>query len=115
MKTTIKEGINNVIKYLGSTVTVKSPSGINFTARAIIQPLLYKNKMYIELPSEELGRVDDGSYFMIGDTACMGAAADDYVTFKHETFCIQRTETIYLFDQPLYVWMTLRKANGGEV
>lgn len=113
MNETIKKGVEDIIKYLGSDILLKTSSGQNIRARAIVQPLLYKNKMYIEFPSEQLGRMDDGSYFMIGNESCKNAAADDYVYFKNDCFLIQRCETIYLFDEPIYVWMTLRKTYEG--
>ncbi len=74
---------------------------------AFLQPLRYKNKMYIELQPSEVGRVDDGCYLYLGPSDAE-FLADDILYANGRRFVVQRVEKVYLFSKPLYCWATVR-------
>lgn len=110
--------IEVLLKKYGRRVTVIFKSGEEITTGAVVQPLLYKNKLYVELQPSEVGRVDDGCCRYIGP-ADVEFESDDSVKTSDKTYTVQRFEKFYMGDKPLYSWAILRPCvvpsmNNGE-
>ena len=106
MRKDIANQIKMLMKEAGQQVEIVSGGVSNFVY-AFLQPLRYKNKMYIELQPSEVGRVDDGCYLYLGP-ADVEFLADDIMHANGRRFVVQRVEKVYLFSKPLYSWATVR-------
>lgn len=78
--------------------------------KAFIQPLRYKNKMYLKGEQTLLGLKDQGHYLYIGP------AHMDIITSKNDIvlltekkiFVIERAEWMYMGEEIIYIWAILR-------
>ncbi len=106
-----KKGLYRLLDNYGRPTTLYI-KGITYSDNAIVQLMRYKNKMYIDLPVNELGTHDNGSYLYIGKP--------DYDFSKHWqgtrvmtdglVFMVKRAQMIYCGTQPLYLWAILYPA-----
>lgn len=103
----IAADIVRIFKSVGMPATVKRTDGTVLETHALIQPLLYKNKLYVELQPSEYGKFDDGCYLFLGPANCE-FTADDIVIIGGEKYITQRYEMMYLFSRKLYGWAILR-------
>ncbi len=96
----------------GDTVTL-SDSRRSQQEKAIIQPLMYKNKMYLGGTILPAGVFDGGHYIMI-----MPAQSEDWdysdMVIKDgvSSYIIKRSEVIRADDCDLYVWAVLTPYGG---
>lgn len=77
---------------------------------AIISPLRYKNKMYLDGVNTEIGFNSQGHYLYLGPptpdlTAC---AAGDYLQAGAEKYRIDRAERVYCGREVFYIWAIIR-------
>ena len=110
MNRDLAEQIKKLMCAAGQQVTI-THLNVVITTSAFMQPLRYKNKMYIELQPSEVGRVDDGCYLYLGP-ADQNFVADDIIECAQRRFVAQRVETVYLFEKPLYKWAIVRPCVG---
>ena len=100
-------GVDAMICRFGEEITLTS-QGKKRRAKAVIQPLLYKNKMYIDGDVTSLGITDSGRYLMIGqrvlkDTDWHNAVISD----RLRTYTVSRAEIITCGKEDLYIWAVL--------
>lgn len=103
----VYKSIDRMLHRYGSDVTVKDKFG-SFEGKAIIQPLLYKNKMYLGGEFLPAGYYDAGHYLMIAP--CDGFIRDyrsTLVTQGEVTYTIKRSERVSADDKDLYIWAVL--------
>ena len=85
---------------------------------AVIQPLRYKNKMYLEDKRLELG-VSDMSYYLYLGPANHDLSelnTNDYlVRADSRDFFITRAEKVYLGKNVFYIWAVLRRKTEGAL
>ena len=103
----IAADIVRIFATVGIPATINRTDGTVLETHALIQPLLYKNKLYVELQPSEYGKFDDGCYLFLGP-ADSEFAADDIVIINGEKYITERYEMMYLFSQKLYGWAILR-------
>ena len=72
--------IIRLMNVAGSELTIKRKNGDKFKVKAFLHPLLYKNKLYVEMQPSEVGKTDDGSFRYIGPGNVI-FSADDIVEF----------------------------------
>lgn len=99
-----------VDKY-GTTVSLSSDGKVFGTPyRAFIQPLRYKNKMYLMGVRSKLGWIDQSHYLYIGpaekDIASLTSAAR--IRSQNENFYIVKAENVHLGDNIFYNWAVIR-------
>ncbi len=103
----VRKSINKMLQKYGSAVTVKDKFG-SFESKAIIQPLMYKNKMYLGGSELSAGYYDAGHYLMIAPSRDF---IRDYrstvITCGKESYTIKRSESISAGEEDLYVWAVL--------
>jgi hypothetical protein len=104
----------NTAKYLdtvGRQVSLISPSGETLSAhRAVISPLRYKNKMYLNGVFTDIGFNSEGHYLYIGPPSCDLTDAPDgsFLLADGIKYRIDRAEKVYAGDEIFYIWAIIR-------
>lgn len=80
--------------------------------RCFIQPLRYKNKMYLDGVNTQIGFNSEGHYLYIGPPDHDLTA--DFVNFTWlncggEKYKIDRAEKVYYGSEVFYIWAVIRK------
>lgn len=79
---------------------------------ALVEPLRYKNKMYMSGDFTEIGHFDEGYYLYIGPVShnpknlSQNALVhtSDGISYK-----FHRCETVFSADKPVYVWAVIKE------
>ena len=85
-----------------------------FEMRAYINPLRYKNKMYLYGVNTEIGYNPEGYYLYIGPPDADVTNTEEYIECSEEKYRIDRGEKVYLKDEVLYIWAVVRKMTEEE-
>lgn len=112
-----KKIITDLITRFGCNISVSAGSSTD-ECRAFIQPLRYKNKLYLDGTSLTQG-LYGGSYCLLiapPDLRLDGAAEDYVIECKamNKRFTVKKTDTYYFNDTPLYLWAVLGEYNNSE-
>lgn len=103
----IYKSITAMLHRYGDDVTI-SEGGTERSGKAIIQPLMYKNKMYLGGSVLPGGFFDGGHYLMI---APVDSVISDYgntlITDCGVTYTIKRSEVVRADNRDLYIWAVL--------
>ena len=77
---------------------------------AFIQPLRYKNKMYLGGVNTRIGFNREGHYLYLGPPAhdLTALPRGAWIAHGEERYTIDRAETVYLGDEPSHVWAVIR-------
>ncbi len=78
--------------------------------KALIQPLRYKNKMYLDGIYTEIGFNSQGHYLYIGPPSPDLTLASDkgYLVADSVSYQIDRAERVYNGDTVFYIWAIIR-------
>ena len=103
--------LKKYVEKYGTTVSLSSDGKVFGTPyRAFIQPLRYKNKMYLMGVRSKLGWIDQSHYLYIGpaekDVASLTSAAR--IRSQNENFYIVKAENVHLGDNIFYNWAVIR-------
>lgn len=103
----VYSSITAMIRRYGDDITI-SESGNTRSSKAIIQPLMYKNKMYLGGSALPSGYFDAGHFLMI---ASIDEVITDYsqtlITDNGVTYTIKRSEVVRADNTDLYIWAVL--------
>ncbi|HHW45537.1 MAG TPA: hypothetical protein GXX17_01330 [Clostridiales bacterium] len=104
----LKYALDRIIEKYGVPVTTHG-SGGRFETHAFIQPLRYKNKMYIDLDMDRMGKVDEGCYLYIGkaDVPLEFKSQQTEITSPLGNFVVARSEKVCIGTDALYIWAIL--------
>lgn len=106
----MKQQIAVMLARFGNAAEVVLSDGSSVTVKAFIQPLRYKNKMYLESSIGVFGAEDEGAYLYIGPPEPqldrLGRAGA--IRYGGEVYQISRAEQIAVGDTPLYCWAVIR-------
>ena len=87
--------------------------------KAFLQPLRYKNKMYLEGTYTPIGRDINGLYLYIGpsdhDLTRLSSAHARVHDSEAREYVIQRAEKVFRGDKIYYVWAILKEVSEGTV
>ena len=100
-----------LFKAFGRTVEMRNGNGRAVeSCHAFIQPLRYKNKMYLDGINTEIGFNSQGHYLYIGPPSPdLTLAADDYCIFADGvSYQIDRAERVYKGEKVFYIWAIIR-------
>ncbi len=103
----IYTSVFNELKKYGERVTVTTEEGkTSFTG--VLEPLLYKNKLYLGGKQLPQGLFDCGNYLLI----CHGGVklpvfGTAFVEAQGKKFVLKRSETVTVSSKPVYVWAVL--------
>ena len=105
------ENIQCYLEKYGCEVAI-APNGLDFEHpyRAFVQPLRYKNKMYLEGTRTRIGHADQSYYLYVGpatvDVCRLPAKA--VLKMGDGRFYFSHCESVQLADQTIYMWAILR-------
>lgn len=103
---------SHIFSLLGRRVSLLSPEGETLGEyRAVIQPLRYKNKMYLDGVNTEIGFNSQGHYLCIGPPLPDLTAAPEgsRVLAGGVEYKIDRAEKFYAGEEPAYIWAVIRE------
>ncbi len=78
---------------------------------AFLQPLRYKNKMYLEGINTEIGSTEQGYYLYIGpaDHNLKSLPYDAWIKdFEGNKYHISKAEKVFLGNDELYIWAIIK-------
>lgn len=101
---------DELFERLGTDIVLRLHSG-DFETKALIQPMRYKNKLYVEMRNTELG---------LNDTECflyLGPAKYDFTGYEKKTavftangeraYNVSRADRITIGEETMYIWAVL--------
>lgn len=101
-----KSVLNELFKY-GESITVTTEKG-SFKTKGVLQPLLYKNKLYLggkQLPD---GYFDSGNYLLIcSPEVKLPVLGTAFFEAGDKKFILKRSETVNAYSRAFYVWAVL--------
>ena len=99
--------VGEMIRRYGESVKIADGNNVTKT-KVIIQPLMYKNKMYLSGTSLPAGDFDGGHYQMVApaDTD-FGDPKRVQIQAKNMTYIIKRLEMVRADNRDLYIWAVL--------
>ena len=111
------ELISGMIKQYGRTCRIVPPDGLNqVDVNAIINPLLYKNKMYLNDAYLVDGYCDKGLYLYIGDprVSLNNYSLGTVLRCGTNEYTIMKTEQYYVESTAVYTWAVLQRRKEIE-
>lgn len=115
----MKKTVEKLFKRFAQKVTVFSDElhpGYAVTY-GFIQPLRYKNKMYVDTQFHELGLDDDGRFVYIGmpEMLLTGSAGNRRsIEVGNYVYSVIRAENVMYKGEALYVWAIIKKDRDGN-
>lgn len=103
----IFNSVCETIKRYGSTVTILDKGGKSTKTKAFVEPLRYKNKIYIGGQYHLLGLSENEKYLYIGLPENTLTANSSVIETHGRKYIVKRRETYYVTDSPVYVWAIL--------
>ena len=97
----------------GRTMTIESPTATT-QHKAFLQPLRYKNKMYLSGTLTEIGYDTLRKFVLICPADADITAVDGVTTllkFGDDDFCVDHCEKVFFGDKPLYYWAIVHQNN----
>lgn len=102
-----------LLERYGNTVTVISGSD-TVPARAVIQPLNYKNKLYPVEAYLPAGYFDNSHYLYFGAASYRLDEGSVVVGTQGKRYQVKRAQKVYLGDEELYQWAVLQEFMEGN-
>ena len=98
--------VKETIKRYGNSVVI-SEDGKTNNAKAFIEPLRYKNRVYVGGKYRLLGVDRDEKYLYVGFAEIPLREHCSVIEMKGSKYIVKRCETYYVKDYPIYVWAIL--------
>ena len=102
----------SLLKKTGVTLTIKNTSGTVTNFKAFLQPLRYKNKIYLRGVATELGYDNLKKYLLISpaDVDLSGVDGTNCSLYFEDThLSIDHSEKVYFGKDPFYTWSIVSK------
>lgn len=112
-----REVLNRLMRRYGRKANLFLPDGWYSTGfYCLLEPLRYKNKMYLEGLNTEIGFAEQGCYLYIGPAEHdpEKAGRDVRVKIGDEEFTVSRSEKITLGEEAVYIWAVLARVVREE-
>ena len=113
----IEQTVRRFVGRYGCSVSL-SADGTTFGTpyQAFVQPLRYKNKMYLEGTMTRIGYADQSHYLYVGpgDVEICGLSEKAVLLMDNVRYRISRAERVVLADATVYNWAVIRPCVGGE-
>jgi len=107
----MEENLRKAFARYGREVRVREAGGsLSAPFHAFIQPLRYKNKMYLYGVNTEIGYNSQGYYLYIGppEQDLRAFSPDARLESGGTAYQPERAETVAFGEETLYVWASLR-------
>lgn len=102
----IISAVGETIKRYGCRVCIKS-KGNEAETSAFIEPLRYKNKVYVGGKYHFLGCDRIEKYLYIGPPEALLEENSSVIEMQNKKYIVKRCEIYYVHDRPVYVWAIL--------
>lgn len=103
----IYKSIVAVLRRYGKNLTITTENG-TAQVKGIIQPLLYKNKLYLGGKQLPYGYFDSGNYLLIcPPEAKLPVIGTAFVESEGRKFILKRSETVSAKSEDFYIWAVL--------
>lgn len=100
----IYQSILTELSRFGNKVTLTTEAGM-FSIKGIIQPLLYKNKMYLSGKQLPEGYFDTGHYlFICSPEVKLPVLGTAFLEANGEKYILKRSETVTVNSEAVYTW-----------
>ncbi|MCD7774026.1 MAG: hypothetical protein LUH40_00385 [Clostridiales bacterium] len=113
-----KTQVKRLIKKYGRTAEIIDGGGnVISEEKACIQPLRYKNKMYLEGTPTEIGISESGYYMYIGpwNSDMSSYKFDGFLYDGSRYYTVDRAEPVYFKEDIIYMWAVLRETQGAAL
>ena len=112
------DSLEILFKKFGRSVYITSEKFNSEIYNALVQPLRYKNKMYVAGTNTEIGLAEENYYLYIGpankDLRKMGASVTLH-TADGKSYVVQKSEKIYNGENAWYIWAVIKEKVGAEI
>lgn len=102
----IINSVGATISRYGSEVTIRQ-DGDSISARAFVEPLRYRNRIYIGGQYHILGQHRRQKYLYIGSASHPLRENACVIEAHGSKYIVKRSETYYVKDYPVYEWAIL--------
>ena len=103
--------IERIFRRYGRKISAVDDNGnVVCSAECFVQPLRYKNKMYLEGTPTEIGLNESGYYLFLAPAgySIENAADNGYLTDGNNEYHIDRYEDIYVGEKIYFRWAIIR-------
>lgn len=112
------DNLESLLKRYGRSVYITSEKLNSEIFNALVQPLRYKNKMYVAGTNTEIGLAEENYYLYIGpgnkDLRKMGVSVMLH-TADGKSYEVQKSEKIYNGESVFYIWAVIKEKVGTEI
>ena len=109
------EKVDVMLESIGEPITVTIDKTVH-NVHAIIQPMRYKNKLYIEQERTELGFKDSECFLYLGprDVDFSGKEQNTWIRTSDRSYNVSRADPVSIGGKTQYIWavLTLRLKDG---
>ena len=98
--------VDREIGRYGSQITI-AQQGTEISTRAFVEPLRYRNKIYIGGEYHHLGALSREKYLYVGKTAHRLIPNKSVIKAQGKQYIVKRCETYFVKDAPIYEWAIL--------
>ncbi len=104
----IKSSVAFLFDKIGENATVKIGSAEK-TIKAVIQPMRYKNKLYLDMKWGSLGLKDTECFLYLGPAEAdfTGRERQTFVKTNDRSYCVSRADRITIGGEIVYIWAVL--------
>ena len=95
--------VDREIERYGSQVTI-CQGGKRVAARAFVEPLRYRNKIYIGGEYRPLGKLRREKYLYVGSASHRLEENHSVIESQGAQYIVKRCETYFVKDTPVYEW-----------
>lgn len=98
--------VDREIGRFGSNVSI-SQEGKSISTKAFLEPLRYRNKIYIGGEYHPLGSLRREKYLYVGKSVHRLIENESVIEMKGNKYIVKRCETYFVKDTPIYEWAIL--------
>ena len=110
--------LEKLFKKFGRSVYITSDNYTSEIYSALVQPLRYKNKMYVAGTNTEIGLAEENYYLYIGpaekDLKKYGLSAMLH-TADGKSYEVHKSEKIYNGENVWYIWAVVKEKVRSEI
>lgn len=111
----IKNDLHLIFNRYGRSMSIiDEESGEKIEFKGFLQPLRYKNKMYLNKVTTELSYTNTRKFLLLSPADISVETADGYesiIKVGDDEFCIDHSEKVYAKDTPVYSWSIVHQVN----
>lgn len=111
----IKLDLSKIFNRYGRKMELKAVEGESAVSfKGLLQPLRYKNKMYLNQVSTEISYTNTRKFLLICPAAVNISEADGYnkiLIVGEDKYCVDHSEKIYGKNEAVYSWSIVHQVN----